>query len=363
MDTGHVMTVTGPIAPEKMGVTLTHEHLVINCLTWFRPLDDVGLGSGAYDPVTPTNASWLRQTPYHNRENMIHTDWRVSATEARRFKLAGGRTIVDASSIGCGRDVWALRHIAADIGLNIVAGSGYYVAATHPWDMEKKTVDDLTSELVCDLRTGVDDTDVRAGFIGEIGTSDPVTDAEWKVIHAAGQAHRETGAAIQIHSLHALRLMPKIVDVLVDDHGVEPERIIACHMDLVVDDPDYVARVADQGVYVEHDGFGHLCPTEGVSVRDSQRIAAIERLIERGHATQLLLSHDIGLPARMARYGGPGWDHIMTVIVPRLRERGASVDLLETILVANPRRAFTMTAAPVNTSVFAASDRTREPQA
>ena len=114
---GKVITVSGPIDPASMGVTLTHEHLLINCITWFRSFPHQGLNSGAFDPVTPENAAWLRQFPYYSRENMINSDWQLSATELRRFKISGGGAVIDASSLGCGRDVWALRKIADDVGM------------------------------------------------------------------------------------------------------------------------------------------------------------------------------------------------------------------------------------------------------
>ena len=136
--------------------------------------------------------------------------------------------------------------------------------------------------------------------------------------------------------------MSQIVEMLVNEENVHPTRIIACHMDLVTEDWEYTQAVAEFGVFIEYDGFGHPCPTEGVYVADEQRIAAVERLVERGYAGQLLFAHDIGLPARMARFGGPGWDHISNVIVPSLRRRGFSIDDLKAILVTNPQRAFAL---------------------
>ena len=41
------------------------------------------------------------------------------------------------------------------------------------------------------------------------------------------------------------------------------------------------------------------------------------------------------------RYGGPGYAHILESIVPRMRRRGFSEDLVEKILIRNPARALT----------------------
>ena len=72
--------------------------------------------------------------------------------------------------------------------------------------------------MIGDITTGADGTDIRCGLIGEIGTSDPVTDNEWKVLEASAITHHATGAAIQIHALHEQRLMPSILEFLIEDH-------------------------------------------------------------------------------------------------------------------------------------------------
>ena len=99
--------------------------------------------------------------------------------------------------------------------------------------------------------------------------------------------------------------MPDILDLLIEEMGVHPTRVIVGHMDLTTDDRGYMKRVAEYGTFVEFDGFGHPCPTEGVYVSDDDRIGAVEWLIAEGHEDQLLFSHDIGLKARLARYGDP----------------------------------------------------------
>ena len=98
-DLGKVITVNGPIEPDDVGVTLMHEHLLFTCLMWFLEGDHRGLGSDSYVQVTGENAAWLREFPYRSRENLINTDWQLSAREIRRFKMALGQTVVDSSSL------------------------------------------------------------------------------------------------------------------------------------------------------------------------------------------------------------------------------------------------------------------------
>ena len=319
-----------------------HEHLLFTCLMWFLEGNHRGLGSDSYMPVTVHNAALLREFPYRSRDNLINTDWYLTAQEIRRFKMALGRSVVDSSDLGLGRDVWGLKKIADDVGVNIISGTGYYVDHAHPWYVDSKTEDDLAEGMIRDITEGADGTDIRCGLIGEIGTSDPVTDAEWKALRAAAITHHATGAAIQIHALHEMKLMPDILDLLIKEMGVHPTRVIAGHMDLTTDDRDYMKRVAEYGTFFELDGFGHPCPTDGVYVSDDDRIGAVEWLISAGHEDQLLFSHDIGLKARLAGFGGPGYDHIMNVIIPALSKDGVAREVLTKILIDNPRRVLTL---------------------
>ena len=118
---GQIITVSGPIDPAEAGITLMHEHMLFAGFWLFdysawvdsdgRSGFDEHFDLGVYAPVTRENAVWLRYHPYVNRENLINTDWRLSATELRRFKLAGGGTIVDASSPGKARRLGAAQDL------------------------------------------------------------------------------------------------------------------------------------------------------------------------------------------------------------------------------------------------------------
>jgi phosphotriesterase-related protein len=46
-------------------------------------------------------------------------------------------------------------------------------------------------------------------------------------------------------------------------------------------------------------------------------------------------------------YGGKGYDHLITNIVPRMRQRGFSQDAIDKIFVGNPARALAFKAPSV----------------
>jgi phosphotriesterase-related protein len=232
-----------------------------------------------------------------------------------------------------------------------VQGTGYYIELSHPPHVEASTVDELAAHFVGELMDGIGETDIRAGVIGEIGTSGidaatrrkdgNITPAEEKVLRAAGAASVETGAAVTVHLDPRGQGADRVVDVL-EAEGVAPERMILDHMD-ALPDLDYHLRIADRGVFVEYDHFGreYFAPHMGEGKRytqDSQRIELLVELVRRGHESQLLVSQDVCAKIDLHRHGGNGYDHVLRRIVPRLREEGIEDDTLHRILVDNPRR-------------------------
>lgn len=83
---------------------------------------------------------------------------------------------------------------------------------------------------------------------------------------------------------------------------------------------------------------------------DSERVAALARLVEAGFGRQIVVSHDsvwcwAGAPipdpaiqAQMEKVWNPS--HFLTRIAPRLREAGVAEAQIEALLVDNPRHFF-----------------------
>src|SRR5215470_12365925 len=206
----------------------------------------------ARQPVSLANLGWVRQHFSSNLDNLQLLDEEVARDEALLFKHAGGQTFVDPTNRGLARDPLALARVARATGLNIIMGSGYYVAAAHPSDMDRRRADDITREIVTDLLVGVGDTGVRAGFIGEIGTTWPWTDNEKKVVRAAVAAQRETGAALMIHPGRHERLPLEIVR-FIRAEGADLGRTIMCHVERTIADPGVLLELAATGVFLEYD--------------------------------------------------------------------------------------------------------------
>jgi phosphotriesterase-related protein len=339
-----IETVLGPIAPDELGVTLAHEHVFfdLRCL-WEQPRPERAHLIDA-EP-TPENRDELARDLYDSRVNLHHEDPALAVAEVTRFRDAGGNAIVDLTTVGLAPQPEALREVATQTGLNIVAGAGYYRAKCLPADVLDKSVDELADELEQWVVEGMYGTTVRAGILGELGTMSPIQPFEERQLRAAARVQRATGVAINVHPSIWAHEHLRIIDIL-EEAGADLARVAISHCDQLVE-PDWHARIAERGVTLCFDTFGAEFTYDSDGSReptDTERIDCLRRLLDAGRASQLLLSHDICSRLQLAHYGGPGYDHVPGTIVPRLRVEGISAAEVERMLVLNPKRLLAMPA-------------------
>jgi phosphotriesterase-related protein len=354
-----VRTVTGDVDPVEIGITSMHEHIFIDARVWFQEAREAST-SGWVDPDAPVNMAVLgalAQDPTILRDNLVLDDEDAAVDELEYYKRAGGDCIVEVTSTGLHPNPEGLRRVSERTGLHIVAGCGFYVEQAHPDYIMTSSVEELGRMIASAVDDGVAGTTVKAGIIGEIGTSS-VTPQEEKVLHAAAVAQLATGAAISIHTQRGCREGEKVVQTLLRD-GVKPERIILGHMDDGLIDSsvstpnlahlDYHRRCLQTGVYVQYDTFGMEWTWPGSGVRkprDTDRAAALATLIDEGYGDQLLVALDIWVKQCLRRYGGWGYDHLVRVVPTLMRAAGIADANIDKLLVQNPRRVLTIEEMP-----------------
>lgn len=344
---GKAQTVLGPIAPDDLGVTLPHEHLLMDLSSvGFLEPADATLRALAYGPITLETVGWIRYNPRSHWDNLRLLDIQTAIDEVLLFKQAGGNTIVDATSVGIHRDPRGLARIASATGMNIIMGTGYYVAASHPPDMDSRTLEQLADEVVQDILEGVGETGIRAGVIGEVGCSWPWAKNENKAVRAAVIAQRRTGASLLIHPGRGEPQAPLEIMALVKDAGGDPRRTIMAHIDRTIFDYGTLNRLAETGCYLEYDLFGKhetsFYAQAGIDTpNDALRVDHIMWLISQGHLDQVLVSHDVGWKTLLVRYGGQGYSHLLENVVPMMRKKGMTEEQVHAIFVENPKRALT----------------------
>jgi phosphotriesterase-related protein len=354
--TGIAQTVLGPVPAAELGPTMPHEHLFVDLTCMFDPPQEASERGRAYQPFSLETVGWIRYYYFRHFDNLLLDDEDTTVAELEPFKRAGGRTIVDVTTRGFGRDPEALARVARSTGINVVMSTGYYVAPTHPPSVAAMSEQDVAREMVDEIRSGaaleraagseqdwqpvVLSTGVRAGII-KVGCSYPLAPAERKVLTAAAVAQRETGAAITIHVGRHDASALEIVEAL-READADLGRTVLDHLDLRVERMETLEEVARTGCYLEFDLFGHESSYYPVGKRDmpsdAQRLDLLERMRELGHLERILVSQDIATKHRLVRYGGHGYGYVLACIVPRMRERGFSEQEIETIVVANPAR-------------------------
>ncbi len=317
-----IQTVTGPTAPEKLGRTLMHEHLLIG--------------------YPGCEADWLNPGP-SRRERVQRCVDRIQEIQA-----LGVTALLDPCPADLGRDVELMAEVAQRTGFQLICATGLYkedegAAAYWKFKMNFGSVVEAMTELfVHELTDGIGDTGIRAGII-KVGTGhQTLTPYEQAVFAAAAAASLETGAPITTHTDQG-RFGDDQQAFLVG-RGVPAHRIVIGHS-CGTGDTAYHTKIARGGSYLGFDRFGLdlLQP-------DDERVAALVRLIDAGHGRQIVVSHDSvwcwkGLPfpdpaqlAQMEKVWNPS--HFLTRIAPRLRDAGASDAQVEALLVDNPRRFF-----------------------
>lgn len=328
-----IHTVLGPIDAAELGPTSMHEHLLSDLRMWTdRP--------GRSAPIGPELQAELRWNAKAYPENAVLHDARTAADELRGVRSAGGSAVVDLTAIGMGRRVGDLPAISRASGVHICVGCGYYIDVTHPEQIHDADVDTLAELMIAELRDGIEGTGIRPALIGEIGTGDPITPREWRVVRAAAHAGVVTGAAVNVHvhigSTNAIAIAAALID-----EGLPADRVILSHMDEQLDRA-YQHDAAQTGAILEYDTFGQDFYYGSPRRRDStdhERLEMAVWLLSEGYGGQLVLGCDVWTRSSLHRNGGFGYDHLLRRIRPALQDMaGADEKTMDQVFIGTPRR-------------------------
>jgi phosphotriesterase-related protein len=344
-----IMTVQGPIDAGSVHRILPHEHLLLDLTNQYRAFSEASRSSWSHQKVSLQNRGVLARNPLALRDNLLLDDVETAERELLELKKAGGDLLVDATSIGIGRDPLALAALSRATGVPIVVGCGYYYHDTHPQEMGKRTVEQLAEELIGDVQSGIDGTGIRAGVIGEIGISEVMHPDEAKLLAAVARAQAATGAGVLVHifpwpakgyplGLDALEILRK--------NGADLKKVAINHVDVSIDiNLDYITEIVRAGAYAEFDNFGHEFYVDkssrkfipGPFATDVQRIRAIMEIVKKGFIDRILVSSDVCHKTLLHAFGGWGYDHVFTNVVPMFLEFGLTREQIQVLTGDNPR--------------------------
>jgi len=341
-----VNTVLGKVEKKDLGIISPHEHLFSD-ITWaFTPPDDPIEHKMAFEPVCMRNLGVLRRNVSFARDNLVLDDLDLACYELKEFRSTGGSTLVDVTVKGINRSPKMLRRAAIESGVNVVMGCGYYYAASHPKDMDERTVDSLAEELLTELTAGIGEAGIKAGVIGELGVSERIYPNEEKVLKAGAIAQKKTGAGVHVHMSDQPvdgNRFPFGLEMLMifEESGADVSKVCLNHIGVVMGvDIDYCTEILKRGAYIAFDTFGHEFYRDNMVPfpfeTDLGRVRAIKKLCDKGFEKQILISCDICHKTLLHTYGGWGYDHIITNIIPMMKDEGFDDKTIKLLTAKNP---------------------------
>lgn len=253
--------------------------------------------------------------------------------EMLTLRQKGVRNIIEMTNRHMGRNPQFMLDLVRDTGINIVGCTGYYQHAFFPPHVATRSVNELAQEMVDEITVGIDGTELKAGVIAEIGSSEGViTESEAKVFSAAALAHNQTGCPISTHTSFSTMGLEQLD--LLQQHGVDLTRVVIGHCDLK-DNLDTILRIIDRGACVQFDTIG-----KNSYYPDEKRVAMLLELSRRQLLGQVMLSMDITRRSHLRANGGPGFSYLLDTFVPMLRKAGINSDAITQMLQQNPNHFF-----------------------
>jgi phosphotriesterase-related protein len=329
-----IETVLGPIAADQLGPTSMHDHLLA---------DGRALSAPPREPlpadrrVTVENLGFLRWNLLGLEDNLVLDDAGVAVAELAHASAAGQSGLVDLTVWGLGPAHERLPAIARASGLHVMVGFGAYIEKTHPAFLVDLTAAEIEARMDAALTVALPGVDFRAALLGIVGTGSPIGPSEDRVLRAAGAAAGRAGAAVNVH-LHPTGFLGLTVLERLAAEGTPASRVIFDNVDKHMD-LGYLRELAAAGATLEWCFGNEAYYRDGLKdPTDAERLAGLQALLDDGLAGSCVLGHSIWVKTQLRAFGGMGYDHLLTRIVPELRRRGVSDADVQRMLVTNPRR-------------------------
>jgi len=301
-----IRTVLGDIAPDDLGITLVHEHILC---------DFIG-------------ADKVSKERYDRKEV-----FRLMLPYLSEIYRSGVRGFVDCTPAYLGRDTQLLADLSKASGIRILTNTGLYKEPFLPKYAFEHSVDQIADTWAHEIKEGIDGTPIKAGFIKIAVNPGEIIPIQQKIVRAAALCSLSTGAIIACHTgegvaaMHLLRIL--------ENEGVNPNRLIIVHCD-AVEDLTYHLEAAHRGAWVEYDALSEQ--------NAGRTLKLLDVMIKKGYEGNILISQDAGWYNVGEERGGNIRNYVYLVrdFVNLLSERGFCRDIKDKLLVSNPARAFKM---------------------
>jgi len=305
----YITTVTGNLRASKAGVSLSHEHLLVDFI-----------GAEKY-----ARTRWDEDEAFN--KILPYLD---------EAKKQGVRTFYDCTPNFLGRDARLLLRLSQASKVNIVTNTGLYGGSDNkylPAYAFTETAEQLSSRWIKEFENGIDGTAVHPGFIKISVNPATLSEVSKKLIIAAALTHKATGLTIASHTGPANAALEQL-DLLKQLH-VKPNAFIWVHAQNEKQHQNYVV-VARLGGWVSMDGVNE----DNISwYVDALTLLKKEQLLHR-----VLISHDAGWFDPGKAEGGPfrPFTTIFQKLIPALKAASFTQKEIDQLLIKNPAEAYTV---------------------
>ncbi|MCU0393017.1 MAG: phosphotriesterase [Thermoflexibacter sp.] len=309
-----VMTVNGWISKKQMGVTLPHEHIVVD----FIGADKIDVSTYNLDKIYETALPILQ-----------------------KLKENGCTTFIDCTPNYLGRVPSLLKKLSQATGIHILTNTGYYGAVNHkylPSHVEIETPQQLAMRWVKEWEEGIEGTGIRPSFM-KISVGDaPITDLQKKIVAAAALTHLQTGLTIGSHTGGNGAVLEQLA--IIENRGVQPSAFVWIHAQNEKNKEIHL-QVARKGAWVEFDGlYPHNFKLSEETKNEYLNYLDMMKREKLLHRT--LISQDSGWYHIGEANGGNYLPYhlIFTDFLPRLYEMGFTKNEVNLLIQENPYQAF-----------------------
>jgi len=311
-----IMTVNGPVPSSEMGITLTHEHVLV---------DFIGADSTGYH-------RW-------NKQEVVE----VVTPYLLAIQNLNVSTFIDCTPKYIGRDPELLKRLSHKTGMHFITNTGYYGAVNNkfiPSAFYQMSAQEVSALWIEEFENGIEGSGIRPGFI-KIGVNpdDTLSPEHKKIITAAALTHQKTGLVIASHTGPEQPAFEQIK--VLEAQGVDPSAFIWVHAQKGSLEGNI--RAARSGAWISLDNVKISRPPDAkFNVKwYAERIIALQKA---NLLHKVLISHDAGWYSPGEENGGSfrGFTGIFEVLVPLLKRSGFSQSDLDQLLITNPRVAFTL---------------------
>lgn len=307
-----IMTVSGPINTSEMDTALVHEHVMV---------DWIGADSTGYH-------RW-------DREQVVE---RV-LPYFMEAKEKGVKTIFELTPAYLGRDPFILSELSEQSGLNVVTNTGFYGAVDNnymPQLAYERSAEEISKMWIDEFENGIEDSGVRPGFMKiSVAVEKPLSELHQKIVDAAIVTHLETGMTITSHTIGDVPALEQIEQL--KSNGISLTAWVWTHAQSGTLDGNLEA--AGEGAWISLDNVNDEGDGTGNIAWIADRIVEMK---EAGFLDQVLIFHDAGFYEAGTPNGGDFRDYtdIFDYLIPELKERGFSNELIHQLIIQNPQEAY-----------------------